>query len=62
MKQFPAKYAGQYVARVDDTIIASGKSQLDVYRKAKHQFPHKLISLKYIPTKKRNNFFYYSLC
>lgn len=57
MKKSLAKYVGQYVACVDDKIIASGKNQLQVYRKAKHQFPQKLISLEYIPTKKELNFF-----
>ncbi len=58
MKRFITKYAGEYVAYVDDdNIIASGKNNLEVYQKAKHKFPQKLISLEYIPTKKELDFF-----
>lgn len=52
MKPIPSHYAGQYVAFVDDEIIASGKTSLEVYKKAKKIHPSKLIALEYVPTKR----------
>ena len=47
-----SKYIGQYIARIDNRIVASGKSQLDAYKQAKQLFPKKMVTLEYIPTKK----------
>ncbi len=47
-----SKYAGQYVAWIDEQIVAVGKTSLEVYKKAKKISSHKLITLEYVPTKK----------
>ena len=47
-----SKYAGQYVAWIDENIVAFGKTSLEVYRKAKKISADKLITLEYVPTKK----------
>ena len=52
MRQKLSKYAGQYVAWVEEKIVSVGRTQLEVYRKAKITHPTKLITLEYIPTKK----------
>lgn len=47
-----SKYAGHYVAWIDEKIVAFGKTSLEVYKKAKTVSAHKLITLEYIPTEK----------
>ncbi len=47
-----SKYTGQYVAMIDEQIVAWGKTSLEAYRKAKVLASNKLISLMYVPTKK----------
>lgn len=46
------KYAGECVAMVDEKVVASGRTYLEVYKKAKLTSANKLISLMYVPTKK----------
>ena len=50
MKSIFAKYTGQYVAMINKTIISSGKTSLEAYRKAKETHSKEMISLMYIPT------------
>ena len=52
MKIVPQKYAGQYVAWVDNNIVSSGKTQLEVFNSAKKLCPEKEIIVEYAPTKK----------
>lgn len=52
MQQIPSKYAGKYLALVDEEIVAVGNSYLEVYKNAKKVHPTKLISLDYAPTKR----------
>jgi hypothetical protein len=52
MNQIPHKYAGQYVALMNEQVIASGKTSLETYRKAKRIHPKKMVTLEYVPTKK----------
>jgi len=52
MKKISSQFSGKYVAFVNDEIIADGKTTLEVYKKAKQLFPHKMVSLMYVPTKK----------
>lgn len=52
MKKIPPQFAGKYVAFVNDEIIASGKTTLEVYRKAKQLHPQRMASLMYVPTAK----------
>lgn len=47
-----SKYAGHYVAWIDERLVAFGKTSLEAYKKAKAISSHKLITLEYIPTKK----------
>lgn len=52
MKEIPSKYAGQHLALIDEEIVASGKSYLEVFRTAKRLHPTKIITLEYFPTKR----------
>lgn len=46
------KYAGKYVAVVDDKIVTSGHDRIEVYKVAtKGLPPSKEIGIYYIPTK-----------
>ena len=47
-----SKYAGQYIAWIDEKIVAFGKTSLEVYNKAKKISADELITLEYVPTKK----------
>jgi len=51
MDTISKKYAGQYVALVEQKLIASGRTGLEVYNKAKQLYPKKMITLMYVPTK-----------
>ena len=52
LQEIPSTYAGNYVAVVDENIAAVGKTQLEVYKKAKQLYPKKMVTLIYVPTKK----------
>lgn len=52
MDTIPRKYAGQYVALVEQKLITSGRTGLEVYNKAKKLYPKKMITLMYVPTKR----------
>ena len=52
MIQVLSKYAGNYVALLEENVIASGKTSLETYKKAKILYPAKMVSLMYVPTKK----------
>jgi hypothetical protein len=52
MKKVSHKYAGRYVAWVNNRVVASGESQLKIYNKAKKLYPSAMVTLEYIPTKK----------
>ena len=52
MQELPSEYAGQCVAMIDDTIVASADNTLQAYQKAKQLYPHKMITLMFIPTEK----------
>ncbi len=52
MKKISSQFAGNYVAFVNEEIIASGKTTLEVYKKAKQLYPQKMVSLMYVPTKR----------
>ncbi len=45
------KYEGEYVAIIEDKIIAHGKDAKKVYKEAKDKFPKKLIFLGQVPRK-----------
>ncbi len=45
------KYEGEYVAIIEDTIIAHGKDGKKVYQEAKEKFPKKVIFLGQVPRK-----------
>ncbi len=47
-----SQYAGQYIASVEEKIIASARTSLEAYKKAKKINATKMITLEYIPTKK----------
>ena len=52
MDILPTEYAGQCIAMIGDTIVASGKNTAEAYYKAKNLHPDKLISLTFVPTEK----------
>ncbi|MBI2666850.1 hypothetical protein HYX13_04515 [Candidatus Woesearchaeota archaeon] len=49
-KKFP--YAGKYAALIDEKIVATAKTSVEVYKKAKKKNPTQMITLMYLPTKK----------
>ena len=57
MKNVLKKYSGKYVAWVNNKIVASGKSQLEIYKKAKKIYPSEMVSLEYVPTKRETELF-----
>ncbi|MBS3123824.1 hypothetical protein J4437_04285 [Candidatus Woesearchaeota archaeon] len=52
MKNLFKGYSGQYVAMVNKKIIASGKTTLEAYQKAKKINSTEMLSFTYVPTKK----------
>ncbi|MBU4445824.1 hypothetical protein KJ656_12195 [bacterium] len=46
-----AKYEGEYVAIIEDKIIAHGKDVKKVYQEAKDKFPKKIVFLGQVPRK-----------
>ncbi len=45
------KFVGKCVAVVEGHIVASGKTRLEAYQKTKELYPHKHMTLRYIPKK-----------
>ena len=45
------KFVGKCVAVVEGQIVASGQPRLEVYKKTKELYPHKKMTLRYIPKK-----------
>lgn len=50
-QELSKKYAGKYIAVVDNKMIAVGNSNLEVFKKAKEIYPKKMVSISYIPRK-----------
>lgn len=50
-QELSEKYAGKYIAVVDNKLVAIGRSNLEVFRKAKEKHPTKMVSISYIPRK-----------
>ncbi len=49
------RYGGQYAAVIDGRVVAVGRSQLSVYRKAEKDVPkNKEIGIYYIPSRSAN--------
>jgi len=46
-----AKYEGEYVAIIEDKIIAHGRDVKKVYQEAKDKFPKKVVFLGQVPRK-----------
>ncbi|MFW6194458.1 MAG: DUF5678 domain-containing protein [Halobacteriota archaeon] len=49
-QELSEKYPGKYIAIVDDELVAIGDSELEVFKKAKEKYPHKEVSIAYLPT------------
>ncbi len=60
MDETQYKFLGTYIALVEGEIVASGRSQLEIFNFAKKNYPHKLITLSYIPTKREVTDFFLS--
>lgn len=55
VERLTRRHGGQYAAVVDDRVVAVGKSQLSVYKKAEKGIPKdKEIGIYYIPLKHAN--------
>ncbi len=52
MEQSLKNYPGMCIALIDEQVVASGNTYLEVYKKAKNMHTNKLISLMYVPKKK----------
>ena len=46
------KYAGECVAMIDEKVVASGRTRIEAYKKAKSSHPTRIITLMYVPTKR----------
>jgi len=46
-----SKYAGKWIAIVDEKVIVEGEDAKKVYNEAKERFPQKKPSLAKVPTK-----------
>lgn len=46
-----SKYEGEYVAIIEDKIIAHGKDVKKVYQEAKAKFPNNVVFLGQVPRK-----------
>ncbi len=46
------KYAEECVAMVDEKVVASGRTRIEAYKKAKQSYPSRIITLMYVPTKR----------
>ena len=52
-RRFAKQYAGKCVAVVNEKVVAVGKTRLEVFNRAKKNFPAKTkIGVFYFPTKK----------
>jgi hypothetical protein len=49
-QEFSEKYPGKYVAIIKDELVAIGNSSIEVFEKAKEQYPDEEVSITYIPT------------
>lgn len=55
MERLSRRYGGQYAAVIDGRVVAVGRSQLSVYKKAEKGVPKdKEIGIYYIPSKSAN--------
>jgi hypothetical protein len=55
MERLSRRYGGQYAAVIDGRVVAVGRSQLTVYRKAEKGVPkNKEIGIYYIPSRTAN--------
>lgn len=50
-EELSKKYPGKYIAVVDNKLVAIGKSNIEVFRRAKQKYPKKMVSISYIPRK-----------
>ena len=51
MNRIPSKYAGQCLAFVNEKIVATAKTSIEAYRKAKQAYPKETIALMCVPRK-----------
>lgn len=55
VERLSRRYGGQYAAVIDGRVVAVGRSQLVVYRKAEKGIPkNKEIGIYYIPSRSAN--------
>jgi len=47
-----SNYLGEWIAIIDERVVAHGKKIEDVYAKAKHEYPTKRPLITKVPTKK----------
>lgn len=51
LNEMISKYEGEYVAIIEDKIIAHGKDVKKVYQDAKDMFPKRIVFLGQVPRK-----------
>ncbi|MEW5768276.1 MAG: DUF5678 domain-containing protein [bacterium] len=49
-QEFSEKYPGKYIAIIKNELVAIGSSNIEVYKKAKEQYPDEEVSITYVPT------------
>lgn len=50
-REINKKYGGRHIAIIDNKVIASGDSALEVFKKAKKKYPKRKPVLTYVPEK-----------
>ena len=50
-QELSKKYAGKYIAIVDNKLVAVSDSEVEAFKSAKEKYPDKTVSLTYIPRK-----------
>ncbi|MEW6096318.1 MAG: DUF5678 domain-containing protein [bacterium] len=49
-QEFSEKYPGKYIAIIKDELVAIGNSSIEVFKRAKEEYPDEEVSITYIPT------------
>lgn len=49
-QEWSEKYPGKHIAMVNDKLVAIGDTELEVFKRAKEEYPKKEVSIAYLPT------------
>ncbi|MEW6007115.1 MAG: DUF5678 domain-containing protein [bacterium] len=49
-QEFSEKYPGKYIAIIKNKLASVGNSEIEVFKKAKEEYPYEEVSIAYVPT------------